>query len=84
MASYIPGTNAYKVRKGLAFAEKMSNRYDSGQALNELEKRIKFCQNSKYCPYSKIELRDLADRICPGLGNVDSIWNMIDAVIIKK
>lgn len=81
MSAYLPWTVDYKVRKGLKFAEKMMSphRHNAPEKYDELKRKIFQCQNGS-CPYTKMELRDLADKISPGLGNVDTICKMIDAV----
>lgn len=81
MSSYWPGTVAYKVRTGLDFAERMSEdrNEESRTAFRELEEKIQRCQKEA-CPYEARELRDLADRVAPGLGQVDVICDMVKAV----
>lgn len=75
------GTAAYKVRTGLAFAEQMSEHRneESKTAFRELAEKIQRCQKEA-CPYEARELRDLADRVSPGLGQVDVICDMVTAV----
>lgn len=81
---YIPGTQAYQVARGLRFAEYMimPGRQGSAEAFVELRRKVLECQSGN-CPYDGASLRDLAHRICPGLGHVSSVRDMVDAVTDK-
>lgn len=80
MASFLPWTQSYKIKHGLAFAKKMSVRtISSRMAYEELENKILGCQQGS-CPYTDRELRDIVNRISPGLGMVDTICVMLDSL----
>jgi hypothetical protein len=84
--SFIPGTEANKasrVQNGLFWAAKYSHK--NPEAYEEWKTKITECQRGprSCCPYTVLELRDIADRMSPGLGNTCSIWDAASAVTDK-
>ena len=81
---FIPGTNVYKIRKGLNFVDSMTETELSTErerAYHKFTAKIDECME-KGCAENSLQLREMADAISPGLGNVDSVWTMID--VVKK
>lgn len=77
--NFIPGTNQYKISKSLDFAEKMSgHRY---KEYVNFHQKIEECMTIG-CPENANQLRNMADTVSPGLGNVDCICSMIE--VVKK
>jgi hypothetical protein len=86
LKSFIRGTEANKnsrVQEGLFWASKY--RYKNPKACKEWESKIIECQRGprSACPYTVMELRGIADRISPGLGNTATMWSACSAVTDK-
>lgn len=78
----IPFTKSYKIRKGLECAEINSGNFDSSNCDFNFEifrRKILQCANMG-CKETSTDLRVMANNISPGLGNVDSIVEMIRAI----
>ena len=70
----------YKIQQGLDFAKLITHDYPYRQKIyNNLENMVRTCQKEE-CPYSSTYLREYSNRISPGLGMVDVIWDMADTV----
>jgi len=84
--SWIPGTEANKtsiVEEGLKYVEHFDDH--NQEAYQQFRDKIQHCQKGKRseCPYTVLELRDAADHISPGLGNVGLVWRMATCVSNK-
>jgi hypothetical protein len=84
--SYVPGTDANKnakVENGLHWANKY--RHKNPEAFEEFKTKLQHCQRGSRsaCPYTVLELRDIADRMSPGLGNTSAIWSAASSVSDK-
>ena len=81
---YIPGTkinSEYRIQHCLDYVKKISERKGDKQHYTEFETKIRECQKGP-CPYTVLELRDIADKIAPGMGQTGTVWTT--AELVKK
>lgn len=81
LSSWFAPSREQKINDGLIFAKSMitKQRIGSAESFYSLEYKIRECSKGP-CKHSESELRELADKISPGLRSVTSISIMIDTV----
>jgi len=80
--SYVHGTQAHRqslIRQAVTCGQQLSERKGtqaSRVAFEEFETKMTQCAQGpeSACPYGRLELRDVADHIAPGLGNTGTMY----------